>query len=341
MVRDLLVQELERVGLGNFPTPFETMPRLEAELGGPKLFVKRDDLTGVAMGGNKVRQLDYILVEAKKKHADYVITTCGIQSNWSRQTVAFAVRMGMKALLVLRTAQFKSKPKVYDGNLLLDYIMGARIKVIKMRINEDPTEILESEAETLRRAGHNPIVLGPAASVSPLATAAYADGMRELVEQSRSLGIELDAVLVAAGAGPTQGGLILGSKMLGLKTRVIGVNVGAYETEWMKNVIVKSAEGAAKLFGTTARVNRGDISIRDDFAGKDYGIPTKASNDAVRLVAQKEALILDPVYTSKTMAGMLAMIRAGEFKKDENVCFLHTGGVPALFAYKQHFQPGK
>jgi D-cysteine desulfhydrase family pyridoxal phosphate-dependent enzyme len=315
------------------------MPRLEAELGGPKLFVKRDDLTGVALGGNKVRQLDYILVEAKKKHADYVITTCGIQSNWSRQTVALAVKMGMKALLVLRTAQFKSKPKVYDGNILLDYIMGASIKVIKMRINEDPTDILEAEAEKLRMKGHSPLVLGPAASVSPLATAAYADAMRELVGQAKATGVDLDAVVVAAGAGPTQGGLILGAKMLGVKTRVIGVNVGAYTTKTMKDVIVKSAEGASKLFGTPARVNASDVIIRDEFAGKDYGIPTKASIDAVRLVAQREALFLDPVYTSKTMAGMMSMIKAGEFAKDENVGFIHTGGVPALFAYKQHFQP--
>ncbi len=303
--------------------------------------MKRDDLTGVAMGGNKVRQLDYILVEAKKKNADYVITTCGIQSNWSRQTVALAVKMGMKALLVLRTAQFKGKPKVYDGNILLDHIMGARIKIIKMRINEDPTEMLEAEAEKLRKKGHVPLVLGTASSVSPLATAAYADGMRELGEQAEAVGTELDAVVVATGAGPTQGGLILGAKILGLKTRVVGINVGAYESEAIKSVIVKSAEGAAKLFGTAARVSRNDVVIRDEFAGRDYGVPTKASNDAIRLVAQREALILDPVYTAKAMAGMIAMIRGGEFRKDENVCFLHTGGVPALFAYKQYFQPGR
>lgn len=330
---------MERVGFGNYPTPFEGMPRLEKELGGPKLFVKREDLTGVALGGNKVRQLDYILVEAKRRRADYVITTCGIQSNWSRQTVALAIKMGMKALLVLRTAQFKSKPKVYDGNILLDHIMGASIKVIKMRINEDPTDILEAEAEKLRRKGHNPLVLGPAASVSPLATASYADAMRETAGQADAAGVGLDAVVVAAGAGPTQGGLILGAKMLGLKTRVIGVNVGAYATEAMKDVILKSAEGASRLFGSPTTLSRNDIIIRDEFTGKDYGIPTRASIEAIRTVAQKEALILDPVYTSKTMAGLFAMIKAGEFKKDENVCFIHTGGIPALFAYKRYFQP--
>jgi L-cysteate sulfo-lyase len=325
--------------MGVFPTPFESMSRLAAELGGPKLYVKRDDLTGVALGGNKVRQLDYILVEAKRKKADYVITTCGVQSNWSRQTVAMATKMGMKARLVLRTAQFKTKPKVYDGNILLDYIMGAEIKIIKMRINEDPTPILEQEAEKLRKKGHNPIVLGPAASVSPLATAAYTYGFIEMAEQANAAGVELDAVFVAAGAGPTQAGLILGAKIMGMKTKVVGVNVGAYSAERLRGVIMKSSEGAARLLETKATVETGDIVINDDYAGEDYGISTKESIEALKLVARTEALIIDPVYTGKTMAGMIGMIRDGEFGSDENVCFLHTGGIPALFPYKGQFQP--
>jgi D-cysteine desulfhydrase family pyridoxal phosphate-dependent enzyme len=336
---DLKIKQLERVGMGVFPTPFETMPRLQAELGGPNLYVKRDDLTGVALGGNKVRQLDYILVEAKKKKADYVITTCGVQSNWSRQTAALATKMGMKALLVLRTAQFKAKPRVYDGNILLDHIMGAEVRVIKMKISEDPTPILEEEAEKLRRKGHNPIVLGPSASSSPLATAAYADGFIETAQQASAAGVTLDAIFVATAAGPTQAGLILGAKMMGMKTKVVGINVGAYPTKKVADVIMKSSAGAAERFGTSARVEDSDIIISDDYIGKDYGIPTKESKEALRLAASTDALIIDPVYTSKAMAGMVDMIRDGEFGKDQNVCFLHTGGVPALFAYKEYFQP--
>jgi D-cysteine desulfhydrase family pyridoxal phosphate-dependent enzyme len=335
----LQTRQLERVGIGVFPTPFESLPRLQAELGGPNLYVKRDDLTGVALGGNKVRQLDYILVKAKKMKADYVITTCGVQSNWSRQTVALATKMGMKSLLVLRTAQFKTKPKVYDGNILLDHIMGADVRVIKMKISEDPTSILEEEAEKLRRKGHNPLVLGPSASVSPVATAAYADGFRELADQARAAGVALDAIFVAAGAGPTQAGLILGAKMMGMKTKIVGINVGAYSTKKVTEVILRSSEGAAKLLGTKARVEKSDVTIKDDYAGKDYGIPTNESNDALRLAARTDALIIDPVYTAKTMAGMIDMVRNGEFGRDQNVCFLHTGGVPALFAYKEYFQP--
>ncbi len=331
--------QLERLGMGVFPTPFEPMPRLQAELGGPNLFVKRDDLTGIALGGNKIRQLNYILVEAKKRNADYVITTCGVQSNWSRQTAALATKMGMKALLVLRTAQFKTKPKVYDGNILLDYIMGAEVKVIDMKISEDPTPILEQEAEKLRKKGHNPYVLGLAAATSPLAATAYAYGFLEMAEQAKVVGVDLDAVFVASSAGPTQAGLALGAKILGQSTKVIGVNVGAYAEEKMREVILKSSEGAAKLLGTKARVKPDDIVINSDYAGKDYGISTVESVEALKLIARTEALIVDPVYTAKTVACMVGMIKAGEFGKDENVCFLHTGGIPALFPYREEFQP--
>ncbi len=331
---------MERLGFGNFPTPFERLDRLEERLGGPNLYIKREDMTGIALGGNKIRQLDYILAEAKRQHAEAVITTCGIQSNWSRQTVALATKLGMKAVLVLRTAQFKSKPKVLDGNILLDHIMGADIKVVKMKISQDPADFLEAEADKLRKKGIKPFVMGLGASVSPLATVAYVDAAREILEQSQWSGIELDKIFVAAGAGPTQAGLILGAKMLGMKAKVIGVNVHAYSKEFLEKTIIESSDGAARLLGSTARVTRQDIQIDEDYAGPDYGIPTKESLEALRLVAQTDAVILDPVYTSKAMSGLIGKVRQGELKKDENVCFMHTGGIPALFAYKQHFQPG-
>lgn len=315
------------------------MPRLESHLKGPRLLVKRDDLTGVGLGGNKIRQLEYILAEAKDQKADYVITTCGIQSNWSRQTVAMATKMGMKGLLVLRTAQFKHAPRVYDGNILLDHIMGAEIKTIRMKISEDPKEILEGEAEKLRKQGHNPFVMGLDASVSPLATLGYVDAVRELATQLGSMGLELDAIVVATGAGPTQAGLAFGTKILGMKTRVLGINVGAYDSKWLRRTIEESSSGAARLLGSNKVLAKRDLTIRDEYSGKDYGIPTRASIEATKLVAREEALILDPVYTSKAMAALIDMTKGGEFRKDENVCFIHTGGVPALFPYKEYFQP--
>jgi L-cysteate sulfo-lyase len=328
---------LERVGIGFYPTPFDRMPRLEAHLNGPRLFVKRDDLTGVALGGNKIRQLDYMLVKAKKQRCDYLITTCGIQSNWSRQVVAMAARMGMKASLVLRTAQYRSRPRVFEGNILLDHIMGAEIKIIKMRIHEDPAEILESEAERLRRKGHNPFVLGFTHGELPLGIAAYVDAAIELIQQTTDA--NLDAIVLATGGGATQAGLILSMKIMGLKTKVIGVNVGAFKTNTIMDTILNSSNETAKLLGTNVRLTRNDVIIRDECAGSGYGIPTKESIRTLRSVAQSEALILDPVYTAKAMAGLTDMIKAGEFEKDQRVCFLHTGGIPALFAYKQYFQP--
>ena len=317
------------------------MPRLEKELKGARLFVKRDDLTGVAFGGNKIRHLQYLMTEAKKIHADYVITSSGIQSNWARQTVGMAAKMGMKALLVLRTAQFKGPPRTYDGNLLLDHIMGADVKFVKMKINEDPQERLESEADALRAKGHTPLVLGLDAWISPLATLGYVDAFEEVSTQAAGAGVDIDAVVVATGAGTTHAGLALGAKIHRVKTRVVGVNVGAYETKWLKEVMTKSADDTSKMIGADATLKANEIDVRDDYAGRDYGIPTKASNDAVRLAARTEALVLDPVYTSKAMAGLVDLVRRGEFKRDDNVCFVHTGGIPALFAYKEHFQPDR
>ncbi len=336
------IQQLERVGIGTFPTPFEFMPRLTEELGGVKLFVKREDMSGLAMGGNKTRVLDYLLVQAKQMKANAVITTCGIQSNWSRQTVAAAIKLGMKPSLVLRRAQFKSKPRILDGNILLDHIMGADIRIVDMGIDEDPEEYLQEEATKLRKKGFNPLVLGPKMSSSPLAAAAFAECAFELQKQVDHLGMQqLDRIVVANGSGPTYAGLALGVKMLGLKTRVVGVNVGAYRRKKIVDTIIESASGAAKLFGSNVELQESEVDVRDGYFGKGYGFTTKKSNDALKLVARKEGLIIDPVYTAKTLAFVIDAVKSGEFGKEEAVCFMHTGGVPALFAYKSEFQPTK
>jgi L-cysteate sulfo-lyase len=335
------IQQLDRVGIGNFPTPFESMPRLSEELGGARLYVKREDMSGLAMGGNKTRVLDYLLVQARQMKADAVITTCGIQSNWSRQTVAAAIKLGMKPSLVLRKAQFKTKPRILDGNILLDHIMGADIRIVDMGIDEDPEEYLQEEATKLRRKGFNPMVLGPKMSSSPPAAAAFAECAFELQKQVEQMGKPMDAIVVANGSGPTHAGLALGVKMLGLKTKVIGVNIGAYRTSHVIDTILESSAGASKLFGSDVQLQRSEVNVRNGYAGEGYGFPTKKSNDALRLIARKEGLIIDPVYTAKTLAFLIDCVKNGEFRKDENVCFMHTGGLPALFAYKAHFQPSR
>ncbi len=335
------IQKLERVGIGNFPTPFEFMPRLTEELGGAKLYVKREDMSGLALGGNKTRSLDYLLVKAKQMKANAVITTCGIQSNWSRQTVAAAIKLGMKPSLVLRKAQFKRKPRVLDGNILLDHIMGADIRIVDMGIDEDPEEYLQEEAAKLRKKGYNPIVLGPKMSSSPIVAGAFAECAFELQKQIDRMGVNIDALIVANGSGSTYAGLALGMKILGTRTKVMGVNIGAYTTKKIVQTALECAGGASQLLGTNIELQKGDIHVIEGYAGDGYGFPTRKSNDALRLIARKEGLIIDPVYTSKTLAFVIDSVKKGDFSKDMNVCFVHTGGVPALFAYKELFQPAK
>jgi D-cysteine desulfhydrase family pyridoxal phosphate-dependent enzyme len=330
----LQIQEFERVGLGTFPTPLEFLPRL-SEILGPSIYVKRDDMTGLAMGGNKVRKLDFLLADVRRKKADIVITTSGLQSNWARQTTASAVKLGMKVLLMLRTAQFKDFPTTYDGNLLLDHLMGAEVRFLKMRIDEDPASALESAAEELRARGHNPYVLHLKETEAPLTTVSYYDAMKEI--QSQNTGKDFDYIVVAAGGGTTQGGLTLGTKLLKLKTKVLGVNVGAFKKSVIIDTILDSAEKASELLGADDKLNQDDVQILDDYYGEDYGISTPQSLEAIKMVASTEALIIDPVYTSKAMAGLIDMCRRGVMKKGDKVCFIHTGGLPALFAYRDQF----
>ena len=320
--------------MGNFPTPLEFMPRLSEKLG-PSIFVKRDDMTGLAMGGNKVRKLDFLLADARRKKADIVITTSGIQSNWARQTTAAAVKLGMKVLLMLRTAQFKEFPTQYDGNLLLDHLMGAEVRFLNMRIDQDPSAHLIAAADELRQKGHNPYVLQIHEAEAPLTTIAYYDAMREI--QTQRPGKQFNYVVVAAGGGTTLGGLTLGAKLLSPKTKVVGVNVGAFKKSTIIKTIVESAEKASKILGVENTLTPEDVTVIDDYYGEDYGITTPQSLEAIRMTASTEALIIDPVYTSKAMSGLIDMCRKGVLKKEDNVCFIHTGGVPALFAYRDSF----
>jgi L-cysteate sulfo-lyase len=338
----LKFRRLSRAGIGTFPTPLERMPTLGEKLGGLELFVKREDLTGLAFGGNKVRQLDYLLGPAKINKNDAVVTTCGVQSNWSRQTTAAALKLGMKkVVLVLRTAQFRSPPAVLDGNTLLDSLMGARIRFVRMGIDEDPERYLEEEGVKLRAKGFNPVVLDVASATSAPTSAAYIEAMAEVADQAKALGVSFDVIVLASSSGSTQAGLTAGAKILGAKTKVIGINVGAYPNSVVERNIIKSGNSGSKLLGASAGLSPRDVHVLDDYAGKGYGIPTKESVEAIKLTARTEAVFLDPVYTSKAMAGLVDLAKSGELKRDDSVCFIHTGGLPAIFPYRSYLQPPK
>mgnify|MGYP002153792467 CR=1 FL=1 len=320
-----LINRLPRVRLANLPTPLEEMPRLSKVLGGPRLWIKRDDLTGLVFGGNKVRKLEFEMAEAKNQGADVVITDGVPQSNHARTVATAAKKLGLKAVLVLRGEE----PKEYDGNLLLDRIFGADIRFVKAEWHETGA-ITKKVFEELRGKGHNPYVIYFS---SPLGSVGYVNAFLELITQARKMKIKVDRIVHATGSGGTQAGLIVGNKALRAEVEVIGMSEEP-DGDWLLNATVEIANGCAKLLGLDFPTTSEDVKLLYDYAGKGPWVITKEAIDATRLVAETEGILLDPVYTSKAMAGLVDLVKQGHFRKQENVIFLHTGGLPAIFPYK-------
>jgi len=325
------IARLPRIRLVNLPTPLEEMRRLSEFLGGPRLWMKRDDLTGLAFGGNKERKMEFVMADALNKKADVVVTTGPVQSNHARATAAAARKMGLKAVLVLRGKQ----PTEYDGNLLLDSLFGAEIRFVQADSRHVGPK-LEAVAEELKKEGHRPYIV-PGGASYPVGAVAYVNAMTELFEQAKAANINIGCVVHAAGSGGTQAGLVLGNKALKAGIEILGV--GAEPDDWLVKSTVEIANGCAELLGVKEVVERDDVTLVGDYVGEGYGVLTKEVSDAIKLVAQMEGILLDPVYTGKAMAGLIDMVRRGRFDKKDNVVFVHTGGTPALFAYKRGLKP--
>lgn len=323
--------KLPRVRILNLPTPLEEMPRLSKTLKGPRLWIKRDDCTGLAFGGNKERKAEFAVADALEKKADVVVTTGPVQSNHARATAAAATKLGLAVVLVLRG----EKPQEFDGNLLLDRLLGADIRYVcaGMRdINSTMSEI----AEELERKGHAPYVIPGGASYS-VGAVAYVNAMLELVAQSREADLKIDYLVHAAGSGGTQAGLVLANEALNLGIGILGVSVEKGDDS-RTQLALKTAEIAnagGTLLNVEVNVKPKNVLLVEGYAGKGYGILSPECLDAIRLMAQTEGIILDPVYTGKAMAGLIDMIRNSRFRKDDNVVFVHTGGTPALFPYRK------
>jgi len=327
------IAELPRIRLVNLPTPLEEMRRLSVLLGGPRLWIKRDDCTGLAFGGNKERKMEFVMADALTKKADVVITTGPIQSNHARATAAAAKKLGLNAVLVLTG----EKPRSYDGNLLLDHLLGAKIRFFRgTRTSWEKTRLMEKIARELKKSGHTPYVI-PGGASYPVGAVAYVNAMMELFEQAKQSGINVDYVVHAAGSGGTQAGLVLGNKALKAGIKILGV--GVEPDAWLVDKTEEIANGCAKLVGVREIVDEDDVALIEDYVGEGYGVLTKEVSDAIRLVAQTEGILLDPVYTGKAMAGLIDMTKRGRFDKKDNVVFIHTGGTPALFAYKRGLKP--
>ncbi len=321
--------ELPRARLAQLPTPLEPLRRLSQALGGPEIWVKRDDLTGLCFGGNKTRQLDYVFGEILAGGYDTVVGGAYTQSNWCRQMTAAARKLGLEIALVLLHGE---KGPVLQGNFLLDRLMGAAIRVVDLPSLELLQPELEAEAAALRAAGRRPFIVAPLTLAShTLGALGYVQAALELDAQCEAAGIAPEA-LVLSGANMTPAGLILGLKALGRNTRVISIAPIRWQADRATDIARIATATGARL-GLDLTVAPAEVESHDDYIGLRYGVVTDGCREALQLVARTEGLILDPVYSGKAMAGLIDQIRQGRFTRDQVVVFLHTGGLPALFAY--------
>ena len=326
----VLAASMPCVVLGQFPTPLEPAPRLAAALGGPAVWVKREDMSGLALGGNKTRQVEALIGAALAAGADTLVTTAAAQSNFCRTVAAAAAKLGLHAVLLLRGGA----DTPVTGNLLLDGLMGAEIEFIATTDSYDPAiaRRLDSILDRLRASGRKPMLLHVVGVAGALGAAAYVPAAEELAAQFAARRIEPAAMYVTAGSGLTVAGLALGLKHLQVATRVIGICTQK-EVAFLHPIVVRRANEAASLLGLSTRIEDADIELDDRQIGPGYGIATSRAVDAIELAAGTEGLVLDPVYTGKGMAGLAAHVRAGRWAAGDTIVFLHSGGAPGLFAY--------
>jgi 1-aminocyclopropane-1-carboxylate deaminase/D-cysteine desulfhydrase-like pyridoxal-dependent ACC family enzyme len=322
---------LPRVSLAQVPTPLEELPRLSQRLGGPRIWIKRDDCTGLLFGGNKARHNEFILGHAVDRGCDMVVWGAGVQSNNCRQTAAACARLGLRCHLVLSTAEGTTE---VQGNLLLDYIMGATVEFTDVPLSPQLWEKIGRRADEFRAQGHKTFAINDPA-VRPAGTASYVVAMVELQEQMEARGVQPDAIYVCS-CGVTGAGMFLAKKLLGLTCPIVSVMPLVWPGD-NQALLAEMGNKAAASMGLDSSLTREDIVLSADFIGPGYGRPSPAGMDATRLVAQTEGILLDPVYTAKACAALIADTRNGKLRRGQNVVFLHTGGTPALFAYQREF----
>lgn len=321
---------LPRVRLAHLPTPLDACENLSRSLG-VELFLKRDDCTGLAFGGNKGRQLEFILGDARAQGADCVIQGAASQSNHARQLAAAGAKLGLSVhLLPKRDA--RSDP--VQGNLLVASLLGADVRMVSP--DQGMQQAKEALAEELRAEGAHPYIVGMGAQRTlALAAVAYVGALLEIVEWFASQGEEPPQWIYTTSQGGTQAGLLLGARLLGLDTRIVGVNPmrSDHEAYIAPEEIADLANAAAAMVDLDAGVTSGDIDNTTDYVGEQYGVPSAAGAEALERLASAEGVLLDPVYTAKGFSGLLDHVRGGRISPGERVTFVHTGGTPALFAY--------
>jgi D-cysteine desulfhydrase family pyridoxal phosphate-dependent enzyme len=308
-----------RLHFAHLPTPVEDLPRLSASLQGPKLLVKRDDQTGLAFGGNKTRKLEYLLADAREQGAQTLISAGAVQSNHCRQTVAAASRFGLDCILVL----FGDPPKPPDGNHLLHHLLGAEGFYIEREEMENKLDSVFREAKS---EGRRPYLI-PYGGSNPIGALGYVSAMDELAEQD----VHPDWIIFPSSSGGTQAGMLVGARLSGFQGKILGISVDE-PAEVLTKQVARLATETASFIGEDFRFRPEDVLVIDDYTGGGYAVMGDPEIEAIRLFAQQEALLLDPVYTGRAAAGLIDLIHKGRFTSAETVLFWHTGGGPALFA---------
>jgi L-cysteate sulfo-lyase len=328
------LDDFPRLRLAHLPTPLERLDRLSDALGGPRIYIKRDDCTGLAFGGNKARKLEFLLADAVRGGADTVLTSGALQSNHARQTVAAAAHLGLAAEVVLEDRVVTdSEDYRRSGNLFLDGLCGARVHICPPGGVDSAISAL---AVDIRARGRTPYVI-PGGGSNPVGTLGYVNAALELLVQAEDARVDVARVVHATSSAGTQAGLLVGLRARNNPMPVLGFSVQDARDSQEERVF-ELARRSAEHTGHDGCVSREDVVVSADFIGTGYGRATPGMRAAVELVARCEGILLDPVYTGKAMAGLIEFIRNGAFHRKENVVFLHTGGTPALFAYQGAFR---
>lgn len=333
------MRQPEKVKLGFYPTPLYKLEKLSKKFG-YELFIKRDDLTGLAFGGNKTRKLEYLIADALYHEAKAVVTVGAAQSNHARQTAAAAKKYGLDAHLIL----FKPEPEEYEGNLLLDMFIGAKVHWVERdNLYKEQIKILG----VLRDChGRDPYFI-PMGGSNEIGIWGYIDGVDELKTQLELQSQKVDYVVFASSSGGTQAGMILGKKLFNLRAELVGIEIdkNMYPDKTVRQHIKNITNSAIREFDLPVSVDDDDIHLIEDYNAAGYGVVTDLEKQAIYTMAQQEGILLDPVYTARAFGALMDLLQKGYFPKGSSILFWHTGGQPALFAYAKELfekpQPGK
>ena len=333
-----ITERRTRLKLGHFPTPLEPLKRLGLKLGGPSLFVKRDDASGMGQGGNKVRALEFIIPEAQAAGADILVTAGVIQSNSVRQVAAAAAKTGVDCHFAMITDRVSKTDADYavTGNIFLDHLYGATHEIIS--VNDDRTKVLDRIADRLRAEGRRPFIV-PYGCANRLGAIGYLNAALEISEQAAALGLTITHVVHATGTGGTQAGLIAGFAALGQPIEVVGIDIDA-DPSGVRNRVSTILRELADEVGLEVGPLVDKIIIDSRFSAGAYGLADRSTVEAISAASRLEALTFDPVYSGKALSGLIGLSREGRFKASDNVVLLHTGGVPAIYAYRSLFGYG-